>query len=149
MVKKIILTVIAVMGLGLAWVSTQTSVKPYHNVSTLTQITTDAQRREFNTKMLKTLQSASAKVTAEYKKGNFSSSNPYAKVFEQNVLSPTSDKFATFSPTIVKGGLSEDGSSFNMIVDNGSSRDDLKSQYLVSGTLTANGDIKAVEVTKL
>lgn len=149
MVRKIILVVLAVFGIGLAVLSTQTTRTPYHTPKTQVQITTDKDRDAFQKRLTKVLNKANTEVYADYKKGNYSPANPYAKIFAQNVFSPTSNDLATFSPVITSGGLSELGDSFVVIVNNGSSRDDMKRDFAVSGDVSENGTISIVKVVQL
>lgn len=149
MVRKIILAVIAVFGIGVAVVSTQTTRTPYHTPKTLLQVTSDKDRKQFQTKLTEKLNQANKDVLADYKKGNYSPTSPYAKIFAQNVFSPTSNDLATFKPVITSGGLSELGDSFVVIVNNGSSREDMKRDFAVSGDVSENGTISNVKVVQL
>lgn len=149
MVRKIVLVVLAVFGIGVAMLSTQTTRTPYHTPKTQVQITSDKDRDAFQKRLTSILNKANTEVYADYKKGNYSPKNPYAKIFAQNVFSPTSDALATFKPVITNGGLTELGDGFVVVVNNGSSRDDMKRDFMVSGDVSENGTISNVKVVQL
>lgn len=149
MVRKIVLVVLAVFGIGVAMVSTQTTRTPYHTPKTQVQITSDKDRDAFQKRLTSILNKANTDVYADYKKGNYSPKSPYAKIFAQNVFSPTSDTLATFNPVITNGGLNELGDGFVVVVNNGSSRDDMKRDFMVSGDVSENGTISNVKVVQL
>lgn len=147
--KRIILIFLAILGLGTTWLSLQTKTvtetAPTYKVS----LTTDSQRETFRKNMLDTFTKAGQTSTKRAEKHSLDQSGTYAKMFEQNLASPETTAVIHFEPKIVNGGLSEDGQTFTMVVNNGSSQENTRSDYLVSGQVDANGKPMKVEVTKL